>query len=174
MAWARGTDTSFRAPDDVQLRPAQNACGWFFFIMAALFVVQTLLGGASEHYRAELQSFFGIDLGRILPFNVVRTWHLQLSIFWVATSYLAAGIFLVPMIAGREPKGQNLLAYGLLGALVIVVVGSLLGEWSGIYGLIRNSGIRVAGSWATLADSLNGGLVLLGHHSLSWPARAAL
>jgi nitric oxide reductase subunit B len=130
---------SFRAPDDVQLTPGQTACAWFFFIMAALFVVQTLLGGASEHYRADLQTFFGIDLGRLLPFNVVRTWHLQLAIFWVATSYLAAGIFLVPMISGREPRAQNLLAYGLLGALVVVVVGSLLGEYAGIQGLVRNS-----------------------------------
>ncbi len=130
---------SFRAPDDVLLTPAQNACAWFFFIMAALFCVQTLLGGATEHYRADLQTFFGINLGKILPFNVVRTWHLQLSIFWVATSYLASAIFLAPMIAGREPRGQNLLAYGLLGAVTIVVVGSLLGEFAGIQGLTRNS-----------------------------------
>ena len=130
---------SFRAPDEVLLTPAQNACAWFFFVMAALFLVQTLLGGASEHYRADLQSFFGIDLGRLLPFNIVRTWHVQLSIFWVSTSYLAAGIFLAPMIAGREPRGQKALAYGLLGALVIVVVGSLLGEFAGIQGLIHNA-----------------------------------
>ena len=130
---------SFRAPDEVSLTPAQNACAWFFFVMAALFLAQTLLGGASEHYRADLQSFFGIDLGRLLPFNIVRTWHVQLSIFWVSTSYLAAGIFLAPMIAGREPRGQKILAYGLLGALVIVVVGSLLGEFAGIQGLIHNA-----------------------------------
>ena len=121
------------------LTPSQKTCAWFFFIMAALFVVQTLLGGATEHYRADLQSFFGIDLGRILPFNLVRTWHLQLALFWVVTSYLAAGIFLAPLIGGREPRGQNLLAYGLLGALVIVVVGSLLGEFAGIHGLLRSS-----------------------------------
>jgi nitric oxide reductase subunit B len=129
---------SFRAPDEVSLTPSQSACAWFFFIMAALFVVQTLLGGATEHYRADLQTFFGIDLGRLLPFNVMRTWHLQLALFWVVTSYLAAGIFLVPMIAGRERRGQTLLVYGLLGALVIVVVGSLLGEFGGIHGMIRN------------------------------------
>ena len=56
---------SFRAPDEVSLTPTQNVCAWFFFIMAALFVVQTLLGGATEHYRADLQTFFGIDLGRL-------------------------------------------------------------------------------------------------------------
>ncbi len=130
---------SFRNPDEVPLTPAQSACAWFFFVMAALFLIQTLCGGATEHYRADLQSFFGIDLGRLLPFNVVRTWHLQLAIFWVSTSYLAAGIFLAPMIAGREPRGQKALAYSLLGALVIVVLGSLLGEFGGIQGMIHNS-----------------------------------
>jgi nitric oxide reductase subunit B len=123
---------SFRTPDEVILTPAQNACAWFFFVMAALFLVQTMVGAASEHYRADLQTFFGIDLGRVLPFNVVRTWHVQLSIFWVSTSYLAAGIFLTPIITGHEPRGQKTLAYGLLGALTIVVVGSMFGELAGI------------------------------------------
>jgi nitric oxide reductase subunit B len=95
--------------------------------MGLLFLLQTLVGGASQHYRADISNFFGIDLARFLPFNITRTWHLQLAIFWVSTSYLAAGIFLAPMITGREPRGQNLLAYGLLGALVIVVFGSLGG-----------------------------------------------
>lgn len=130
---------SFRAPDAVGLTPAQNACAWFFFVMSALFLAQTLLGGATEHYRADLQSFFGIDLGRWLPFNIVRTWHLQLAIFWVATSYLAAGIFLTAMISQREPRGQRWLTYGLLGALVVVVVGSMAGEFGGIQGWIQNS-----------------------------------
>ena len=57
---------------------------------------------------------------------------MQLAIFWVSTSYLAAGIFLAPMIAGREPRRQHWLAYGLLGALGIVVFGSLAGEFAGI------------------------------------------
>lgn len=130
---------TFRAPDEVLLTPAQNACAWFFFVMAALFFVQTMLGGATEHYRAEIQAFFGFDLGRWLPFNIVRTWHLQLSIFWVATSYLAAGIFLAPMITGREPRYQKVLAYGLLGALVLVVVGSMAGEFAGIQHLTTSS-----------------------------------
>jgi nitric oxide reductase subunit B len=130
---------SFRAPDEVMLTPAQRACAWFFFVMAALFLLQALLGGASEHYRADLQSFFGIDLGRFLPFNIVRTWHVQLSIFWVSTSYLAAGIFLAPMISGREPRGQKTLSYCLLSALVVVVLGSLAGEFAGIQGLTRST-----------------------------------
>ena len=125
---------SFRSPGDVALTPAQRVCAYFFLVMAALFLIQTFVGAASEHYRADVASFFGFDLARILPFNIVRTWHVQLSIFWTATSFLAAGIFLAPMIAGREPRGQKWLAYGLLGALAIVVFGSLIGEFLGIHG----------------------------------------
>jgi nitric oxide reductase subunit B len=125
----------FRPPGEVTLTPTQHSCAWFFFVMAVLFLLQALLGGASQHYRADLSSFFGIDLARILPFNIARTWHLQLAIFWVATSYLAAGIFLAPLISGREPHGQHWLSYGLLGALTIVVLGSLIGEYAGIWGL---------------------------------------
>ena len=128
---------TFRPPGSVVLTPAQQVCAWFFFVMALLFLLQTLLGATSQHYRAELSNFFGVDLARVLPFNLARTWHLQLAIFWVSTSYLAAGIFLTPMIGGREPKVQKWLAIGLLGALTIVVFGSMAGEFAGIHGWIH-------------------------------------
>lgn len=128
---------TFHAPGSVALTPAQRVCAWFFLVMALLFLAQTLVGAASQHYRAELSNFFGIDLARILPFNLARTWHLQLAIFWVSTSYLAAGIFLAPMLGGREPKAQKWLAAGLLGALTIVVFGSLAGEFAGVHGYIH-------------------------------------
>jgi nitric oxide reductase subunit B len=128
---------TFRAPGAVLLTPAQRVTGWFFFVMVVLFLIQTLVGGASQHYRADISNFFGIDLARILPFNLARTWHLQLAIFWVATSYLAAGIFITPMLSGREPKSQKWLAITLLGALAVVVFGSLIGEAGGIHGWIQ-------------------------------------
>jgi nitric oxide reductase subunit B len=128
---------TFRQPENVALTPAQRVCAWFFFVMAALFLLQTLVGAASQHYRADISTFFGIDLARLLPFNLARTWHLQLAIFWVATSFLAAGIFIAPMLGGREPKSQKWMAVALLGALAVVVFGSLGGEYAGIYGLIH-------------------------------------
>ena len=124
----------FRQPEEVQITPAQRATAWFFFVVAALFLVQTLLGAAIEHYRADLSTFFGLDLARILPFNLARTWHVQLSLLWTATSFLAAGIFLAPIISGREPKRQHWLVYTLLGALVVVVAGSMISEAVSIYG----------------------------------------
>ena len=128
---------TFRAPGEVALTPSQRACVGFFFVMAVLFLIQTLVGAASQHYRAELAGFFGINLANWLPFNLARTWHVQLAIFWVSTSYLAAGIFLAPMISGREPRGQSALTYALLAALAVVVFGSLIGEFAGIHGWIR-------------------------------------
>jgi nitric oxide reductase subunit B len=130
---------TFRSPGDVALTPAQRATAYFFLAMAGLFLLQTLVGAASQHYRADLGGFFGIDIAQALPFNLVRTWHVQLAIFFVATSFVAAGIFLTPMIAGREPRGQSKLAFALLGALVVVVVGSLFGELADIHNWFSGS-----------------------------------
>jgi nitric oxide reductase subunit B len=129
---------TFRPPNAVILTGGQRACAWFFLVMSPLFLVQTFVGAASQHYRADLATFFGIDLARVFPYNITRTWHLQLAILWVATAFVAAGIFLTPMIGGREPRGQRRLIYALLVALVIVVAGSLAGEFAGIHGWISN------------------------------------
>lgn len=126
---------SFKQPGEVQVTPAQRATAWFFFVIALLFLGQALLGAAVEHYRADLTSFFGIDLAQLLPFNLARTWHVQLSLFWTAASFLGAGIFLAPYISGREPKNQHWLAFGLLGAVALVVVGSMTGEALSIHGV---------------------------------------
>ena len=151
---------SFRAPGDVALTPAQRATAWFFFVMAALFVLQTFFGAASQHYRADIASFFGIDLAQVFPYNLMRTWHVQLAIFWVATSFVAAGIFLAPMIARREPRHQGKLAFALLGALAVVVFGTLIGSFLGrprrARGqrpeLVRPAGLRVPRPRQDLAD----------------------
>ena len=130
---------AFRSPGDVALTPAQRATAWFFFVMAALFLIQTFVGAASQHYRAEIDSFFGFDLAKWFPYNLMRTWHVQLALFWVATSFVAAGIFLAPMIARREPKHQGKLAFALLGALAVVVFGTLIGSYLGVHGVLKDA-----------------------------------
>ncbi|HVN28713.1 MAG TPA: cbb3-type cytochrome c oxidase subunit I, partial [Candidatus Binataceae bacterium] len=107
---------------------------WLLLVSSLLFLAQTLLGGLIAHYRAEPGGFFGTDLPALLPYNVARTWHVQLAIFWVSASFLATGIFLAPLIAGREPAGQSTLTYLLLGAVAVVVFGSLAGEYASIQG----------------------------------------
>lgn len=125
----------FLQPGDVAITPSQRVTAWFFFVVAILFLIQATLGAALEHYRAEITDFFGFDLARILPFNLARTWHVQLSLFWTAASFLAAGIFLAPIISGREPKRQSWLATGLLGALALVVAGTLVGTTLSTFGV---------------------------------------
>ena len=135
-------------PSSVALTPAQRVTAWFFLVVAVLFLLQNLIGGATVHYMVETGGFFGIDLPKYLPYNLTRTWHLQMAIFFVATAYLAAGIFLAPLIAGREPRGQGLLAALLLGALAVVVFGSLGGEFLSYHGLLPRGltvGLRSAG-----------------------------
>ena len=134
---------SFRAPGDVALTPGQRATAWFFFVMAALFLVQVVVGGLVQHYRAEIDSFFGFDLAAVLPYNLLRTWHVQLSLFWVSVSFVAAGIFLAPMIARREPRHQEKLAFFLLGALTVVVLGTLVGSYLAVHGVLQDG----AGNW---------------------------
>jgi nitric oxide reductase subunit B len=111
---------------------SQRATVKYFVIVALLFLGQVLVGGATAHYRADAASFYGVDVSRFFPSNIVRTWHLQLAIFWIATAYIAGGLFLAPSVGGGDPEGQVLGVNVLFGALVLVVVGSLLGEILGI------------------------------------------
>jgi nitric oxide reductase subunit B len=124
----------FRPVDQVATTPGQRAIVWFLLVSSLLFVLQTLTGGLIAHYRAEPGAFFGVELSRLLPFNIIRTWHVQLAIFWVSASFLATGIFIVPLIARREPRGQGALTMMLLVAVAIVVFGSLAGEYAGVKG----------------------------------------
>ncbi|MFV8245502.1 nitric-oxide reductase large subunit [Mycolicibacterium peregrinum] len=140
---------SFRQPGEVPLTRAQRSTIWFFAIVSLLFLVQALLGGAVQHYRADLSNFFGFDLAAILPYNLARTWHLQLALLWTAAAFLAGGIFLTPFISRREPRRQHWLSYGLLGAVVIVVVGSLITEALSIYGIVP-SGSLFSQQWEYL------------------------
>ena len=114
--------------------PSQRTTALFFAVVAVLFLLQTLIGGALSHYRVEPGAFYGVDLARFFPYNLMRTWHLQLAIFWIATAWVGGGLFLAPLVGGGEPKGQRLGALVLLGALAIVVGGSMLGEWLGMTG----------------------------------------
>ena len=120
------------------LTPSQRKTAKYFVVVALLFLVQTLLGALLAHYYVQGDSFYGLDILGWLPFNIARAWHLQLAVFWIATAWLALGIFVAPLVGGREPRGQGLLVDLLFVALVIVVVGSLLGEWLGAKGYLGN------------------------------------
>ena len=141
---------SFRQPEEVGLTKSQRVVAWYVFTIAALFLVQTLLGALAEHYRADVLSFFGFDLGRLLPFSLARTWHVQLSLFWTAIGLLAAGLFLTPFIARREPRRQHVLVWTLFIAATVVVVLSCLAEGASQHGLSWAKGPLFSQQWEYL------------------------
>jgi len=112
---------------------SQLATVKYFWVVAALILVQMLMGVVTAHYGVEGNAFYGIPLAKWLPYTITRTWHVQLGIFWIATSWLASGLFIGPLVSGQEPKGQRLGVNLLFLALLVVVAGSLTGEWMSIH-----------------------------------------
>jgi nitric oxide reductase subunit B len=109
--------------------PSMRATGKYFATVIALFLVQIGLGALTAHYGVEGQDFYGFPIAKYLSYAVTRTWHTQLAVFWIATAWLATGLYIAPAISGHEPKFQRLGANLLYVALLIVVVGSMAGEW---------------------------------------------
>lgn len=115
------------------LTPSQKALGKYAFLVAALFVAQVFVAGVVAHYTVEGQAFYGIQLSDYLPYSLLRTWHIQLALFWIATAFLAAGLFLTPIInGGKDPKFQKLGVDILWVALIIVCVGSFASQYFAI------------------------------------------
>jgi nitric oxide reductase subunit B len=115
---------------------SQRAVVKYFWVVAALLLVQILLGVVTAHYGVEGNGFYGFPLADWLPYSVARTWHVQIGIFWIATAWLATGLYMGPAVSGVEPKWQRLGVNVLFGALLLVVVGSLAGEWLSIKQLL--------------------------------------
>src|SRR5690554_6279276 len=115
------------------LTPSQKALGKYLFVVVALFAAQVMLGGFTAHYTVEGQQFYGIDVSQWFPYSLVRTWHIQSAIFWIATGFLAFGLYFAPVLNGnKDPKFQKLGVNVLFWALIIVVVGSYTGNYLAI------------------------------------------
>jgi nitric oxide reductase subunit B len=112
--------------------PGQRALVKFFVVVALLFLMQTLVGGGVAHFRADPGTFYGFQLENIFPSNLLRTWHLQTAIFWIATAYVAAALLLGRSLRSDEPRWLAGWVHLLFGAFVVVIAGSLLGVWAGI------------------------------------------
>ncbi len=119
--------------------PSQKATVLYFLVASLLFLAQIGTGSLTAHFTVEGNNFFGLPIATILPYAALRTWHLQLAIFWIATCFLAAGLFIGPFV-GKEPKHQGKLVLILFAAVVVVVLGSLSGSWLSIQGFFGGEG----------------------------------
>jgi nitric oxide reductase subunit B len=136
LGWKRGEEHVRPLAPPGAATETQRATMKFFLVVALLFLAQVLVGGATAHYRADPSDFFGIDLPTYFPGNIFRIWHLQLAIFWIATAYVAGGLFLANALGRKELKGQVMGINLLFWALIAVVFGSLLGEMFGVYQML--------------------------------------
>jgi nitric oxide reductase subunit B len=132
-----GEEKGHVVPENDPLRglaptPSMQATVKYFWVVAALLVVQVLLGAVTAHFAVEGSGFYGFPLAQWLPYSVTRTWHVQLGIFWIATAWLATGFFVAPAVSGYEPPYQRLGVNFLFVCLLIIVVGSLAGQWLGV------------------------------------------
>ncbi len=117
--------------------PGQQASMKLFLVAVVLFLIQVLVGGATAHFRVQPGSFYGFDLARFFPSNLTRTWHLQLGVLWIATAYIGGGLFMASALAGSEPANQKRWINILSVPLLIVVFGSLVGEYLSIKGITQ-------------------------------------
>jgi nitric oxide reductase subunit B len=116
---------------NLQLTPSMKATLKYFYVVIGLLLAQVGMGIVSAHYQVEGGSFFGIPLAEVLPFTISRTIHTQLGVLWIATAWLATGLFLAPVLGGKEPKFQKLGTDALFYALLLIVVGSIATGWIG-------------------------------------------
>ena len=137
--WRRDIEpeTGFAQTDfqnEVTLTPSMRATAKYFWVVAALFLVQVGLGVITAHYAVEGQGLYGLPLSDALPYAITRTWHTQLSVLWIATAWLATGLYAAPLLSGHEPRFQRAGVNFLFGSLLLIVVGSFAGQWLAISG----------------------------------------
>ena len=119
---------------DYRPTASQRATVKYFYVVGALFLLQIGCGILSAHYGVEGGALYGIEIDQILPYAVVRTWHTELGVLWIATAWLATGLCVAPAVGGRDPRHQRLWVNLLFGALVLVVLGAMAGQWASITG----------------------------------------
>jgi nitric oxide reductase subunit B len=91
----------------------------FFVVMLVLFFFQTAFGLllAAQHIDPTL-------LAGTLNFNIIRTQHLNLAIFWVLAGFIGTILFVGPLLSKRELAAPWLIKF-LFYALLAVVVWNL-------------------------------------------------
>lgn len=115
------------------ITPSMRATAKYFWVVCALFVTQVLLGIITAHYAVEGQGLYGLPFAEYLPYTITRTWHTQLAVLWIVTAWLAAGLYVAPMLAGRDPKFQRFGVNFLFISLLIIVIGSFAGQWAAVH-----------------------------------------
>ena len=116
--------------------PSMLATAKYFWVVVSLLLAQVMLGILTAHYQVEGQGLYGLSVADYLPYSLSRTWHTQMGVLWIATAWLAAGLYFAPLLSGHEPKFQRLGVNFLFFSLLIIVVGSFVGQWAAVHRFI--------------------------------------
>jgi nitric oxide reductase subunit B len=128
-------DVAPKKEPSFRITAPMRATGKFFLIVGLLLLVQVLAGVLTAHYTVEGNEFFGLGLSKWIPYSIARTWHVQTGLFWIATALLGAGLLVSGLITeeGNNSKIQTIGIHFLWVCLLIIVVGSLAGEYLGMH-----------------------------------------
>ncbi|WP_158970978.1 nitric-oxide reductase large subunit [Paraglaciecola sp. L3A3] len=119
--------------EQVVVTPSMRATAKYFWVVCAMFLAQVLLGIVTAHYAVEGQGLYGLPFAEYFPYSVTRTWHTQLAVLWIATAWLATGLYVAPMLSGKDPKFQLFGVNFLFISLLIIVIGSFAGQWAAVH-----------------------------------------
>jgi nitric oxide reductase subunit B len=118
--------------------PTQRATFKFFYVAILLFLIQVLAGVLTVHDFVGFTTFFGFDLQAMLPVTISRSWHVQISLYWISACWVGISFFVLPLLGKGEPKGQLKLINLLFAIFFILVAGSFVGIYMGPMGLLGN------------------------------------
>ncbi|MCC6410280.1 MAG: cbb3-type cytochrome c oxidase subunit I [Saprospiraceae bacterium] len=116
---------------DFQPTPSQRATFKFFVTGILLFLIQVLAGVLTVHDFVGFTTIFGIDLQALIPITVSRSWHVLFSLLWISACWVGVSIFILPLLAKREIRGQVKLINLLYGIFLVIGLGSFVGLYMG-------------------------------------------
>ena len=122
------------------LTDSQRRCGKYFLVVALVFLASQGAGAIMAHSYYDRETFYGIQLNYLLPFNFLRSFHTQAPIIWIGLGWIGSGLFIAPAIAGgKDAPGQGILVELLFWISLFVVAAALLGNYLGIQGVIDDN-----------------------------------
>lgn len=115
---------------DFVVTPSMASMVKWVYVVFFLSGFQICLGVYVVHLTIDGNKGIPNWLTQHITYTVARTWHTQSAVYAIATSFLAAGLFLAPVIGGRkaDPPLQKPLCDLLFLCLLVIVGGSMAGQ----------------------------------------------
>lgn len=117
------------------LFPSQQKLLKYIPTVALFACAQMVFGGYLAHLYASPDATLLLPQS-VIPFNVMRQFHINLAILWIVIGWLVGGLFIAPLVSGKDLK-YPWLVDALYIALLIVGVGGLIGMYLGTQGYLR-------------------------------------